>query len=172
MIACEEVVTEPEPIPIVIQPFLSFMYNGKEYNSEGYEINPWGRAMGTEREWLVTEDGSIWINRPDIFGGVISYGDSNCTFLRPVHNDLDLFDCHLTIDSAAVDSTAAYFYKSGTKSFAVHDCVTKRVFDYFFGKWYTDVTCIKKGTFDLELINNENKIIRITNGKWEFNIKK
>lgn len=168
LIACEEFVTEPTPIPP--KPFLSFMYNGKEYHSGGND-DMGTYAGGFEQEWLVRGDGSIWINRPDIFGGVISYGDSNCTFLRPVHNDLDLFDCHLTTDSAAIDSTAVYFYKSGNKSFTLDNCVTKTDYDFFTGQKYTKRICIQNGTFDLELKNNQNKIILITNGKYVFNTK-
>ena len=166
LIACEELVTEPTPIPP--KPFFSFMYNGKEYNSGGHEINDGDWAAGFDEEWLVRGDGSIWINRPDIFGGVISYGDSNCTFLRPVHNDLNLFDCDLTTDSAAVDSTAVYFYKSGNKSYTLDNCVTKTFPDFLWGTTITQKFCIQNGTFDLELINNQNKIILITNGKYRF----
>lgn len=166
LIACEEFVNEPTPIPP--QPFFSFMYNGKEYNSGGYVINAdW--AQGFEQEWSVRGDGSFWINRPDIFGGLISYGDSNCAFLMPVHNDLDLFDCDLTTDIAAVDSTAVYFYKSGNKSYTLDNCVTKEFYDFFTGKMDPDKFCTQNGTFDLELINNQNKIILITNGKYGFN---
>ncbi len=149
---------------------MSFLYNGKQYIIVN-KINYPGGAVGAEQQWLVKSDGSIWINRQDIFGGVISYGDSSCTFLSPVHNDLNnLFHCQLTTDGAAVDSTVVYFYKSGNNQFTVDNCVSKTIWDIVNGRNITQTTCIHNGTFDLELINNENKIISITNGKYRFNL--
>lgn len=163
--ACEKDVTTPIP-----QTFFSFMYHGKQYNFGDYKIGPDGGALGAEQQWLVRGDGSIWINRQDIFGGVISYGDSNCTFLSPVHNDLNnLFYCQLNTDGAAVDSTAVYFYKSGNNHFTLDNCLSKSGYDIVTGQKYTETTCIQNGTFDLELINKESKIILITNGKYRFN---
>nr|WP_314897171.1 hypothetical protein [uncultured Flavobacterium sp.] len=156
------------------QSSFSFTYNGKQYNLGEHKIGPYGGVLGPEQEWLVSTDGSsIWINRPDIFGGVIKYKDPNCTFLSPVHDDVaNLYECQLTSNGNPIDSIVVYFYKSGNHTFSYENCITKKVIDFYTGGSYNQTNCDIIGTFDLKLVNAENKIISITNGKYKFKVIK
>ncbi|RVT76500.1 hypothetical protein EOD40_08315 [Flavobacterium sufflavum] len=149
--------------------YFSFTYNGKQYDLGEFN-NGTGGVVGPEHPWIAL-DNFIWINRPDIFGGVILFKDTNCTFFSPVHNNLDqLFQCQLTLNGIPIDPVSVYFYKSGNQTYTSKIYSTYKVFDFFTGKWYEQTIFDINGTFDLELINSENKIIRITNGK--YNIKR
>ena len=151
------------------QTFFSFTYNGKQYNFGEHKVGPNGGSIGPEQEWLA--DDGVWINRPDIFGGIINYRGPDCTFLSPVINDIvSLYNCQLTSNGIPVDSVSVYFYKSGNHIFKYENCITKSVYDIVNGRNIDERTCDVIGTFDLELVNKENRIIRITGGKYKYSI--
>lgn len=148
--------------------YFSFMYNGKLYTFGEHNVGPYGGALGPEQEWVAGEEG-IWINRPDIFTGIISFRGSNCTFFTPVSTDLyNLFNCQLSPNNNPVDSVAVYFYKSGINSVNYQNCVTKSIYDIVSGSYYNQTVCDAMGTFNLELMNKENKTIRLTDGKYKY----
>lgn len=147
-----------------LKSYFSFTYNSKKYNLGEFNVGA-GGAIGPEHPWIALNN-FIWINRPDIFGGVILFRDPNCTFLSPINNNLNqLFECQLTSNGNTIDA-AVYFYKSGSHTSTSTKHSTYRQFDFNTGTWYVGVINEINGTFNLELVNSENKTISITNGKY------
>lgn len=145
--------------------YFSFTYNNQQYNLGEFNVGS-GGAIGPEHPWIALNN-FIWINRPDIFGGVILFKDPNCTFLSPVNNNINqLFECQLSSNGTAVDPASVYFYKSGNHTYTSKEISTYKQFDFNTGTWYEYPLFAINGTFDLELVNSENKSIRITNGKY------
>jgi len=166
---------DSEPTPTE---FFSFDYKGKQYNLAKHKMPKNGGAMvESEQEWGAYPPspnlGRIWINRTDIFGGVISFGGSGngstCTFFSSVDNVSDLYACGLRLP---IDSVAVYFFKSGNHNATYENCVVKSGIDLWTGLNYTETICDVLGTFNLDLMNKENKIISITQGKYKFRIVK
>lgn len=156
-----------DDIEVSPKSYFSFTYNGKPYNLGEFNIGS-GGVLGPEHDWIAGAS-YIWINRPDIFGGVILYKDVNCTFFSPVNDNLDqLFQCQLTSNGNPVDPIAVYFYKSGSHTFTKEKFSSYKVFDFYTGTYFDQIIYDVNGTFNLELVNSENKIIRITNGKYNF----
>lgn len=145
--------------------YFRFTYNGQQYDLGEFNVGA-GGVLGPDHAWIAL-DHFIWINRPDIFGGVILFKDTDCTFFSPIHNNIDLlFQCQLTSNGILIDPSSVYFYKSGNHTFTRKIYSTYKEFDFNTGIWYEHNIYDINGTFDLELVNSENKIIKITNGKY------
>lgn len=136
---------------------LDFNYNGKQYyltyTNDGAQ--DWGAS---------TND--IYINRPDIFGGIIRLVSPNCGYMEPYEGAVySNANCELTNTSGMpIDSVVVYTYQSGSIELTYSNCETKHGYDIITGTNYTYKICDGNGTFSLNLKNKEDKLIKITNG--------
>jgi hypothetical protein len=156
---------------------LSFDYNGKRYDlgrpetdANGAPLWPNGGATGAFTEWDFGED-YIWINRPDILGGIIKFKGPDCSFFYPApltrDNIYTSYDsCKPFINNTSIDSNAVYFYKAGFAKGRSENCITKRIRDITTGNYFTQIDCDYYGTFEVELVNKEGKSIKISNGSY------
>lgn len=153
---------------------LSFDYNGKHYDlgrpqtdANGAPLWPYGGAIGAFTEWDFADD-YIWINRPDIFGGVIKFKGPDCSFFYPSPMNRDIYvlydSCKPSINNTSIDSTAVYFYKKGFAKSTSQNCITKTIRDIVTGTYYTQTNCDYVGNFDIELVNKDGKSIKLSNG--------
>jgi hypothetical protein len=134
---------------------LSFSYNGTQYSS----------GPG---EWECTAT-SINIFRPDIFNGKIHFLNPHCAYLEPTGTDItSSTDCQLTSWGPPIDSVAVYLYKSGKRIISKKNCSDVTSTDIITGRTSTHTVCDIYGSFDLVLINKENKLITITDGVFEL----
>ena len=136
---------------------LNFNYNGKQYNltytNDGAQ--DWGASPN-----------DIYINRPDIFGGIIRLVSPNCGYMEPYESAVySNANCELTNTSGMpIDSVVVYTYESGAIELTYSNCETKHGYDIITGTNYTYEICDGNGTFRLNLKNKEEKHITITNG--------
>lgn len=141
----------------------SFTYKGSQYTL------PYRSGIA---EWGIEGSVGIFINRPDLFNGIIHFPSPNCAYLVPRDNGghLDLTgNCQLINTSGApLDSIAVYLYQSGTANVSYKNCRPKTQYDPITGTYFTFDVCDANGTFDLVLKNKENKTIEITNGTFEM----
>jgi hypothetical protein len=156
---------------------LSFEHNGKKYDlgrpetdANGGPLWPYGGAIGAFTEWDFAAD-YVWINRPDIFGGIIKFKGPDCSFFNPAPLTRDniyiMYDsCKPAINNTPIDSTAIYFYKAGFATVRSENCVTERKRDIVTGNYYTQTNCDYFGTFEIELVNKEGKSIKLSNGAY------
>jgi hypothetical protein len=138
----------------------SFTYNGTQY------VLPYKEGVA---EWGI-ENSGIFINRPDLFNGVIHFPYANCAYLDPVTNGVSLeleTNCQLTASGMPIDSVAVYVYNSGLVNIVYTNCSWKTKYDLFTGNTIQYEVCDAIGTFSLLLRNKENKTISITEGKLE-----
>ena len=133
-----------------------FTYNGTQY------VLP--LKQGTA-EWAILDAG-IYINRPDLFNGIIYFPHSNCAYLEPQGQSVQMTgNCVLSSSGFPIDSVAVYIYQSGSVNLSYTNCVNKTEYDPYSGQTVTYQVCDVNGTFELTLRNKENKTISITN--WE-----
>ena len=141
---------------------LSFTYNGTPHTL------PFRDGVA---EWGI-EGSGIFINRPDLFNGIIHFPSPNCAYLDPNTNGSSLFlasGCQLTSGSGtAIDSVAVYLYQSGSATLTYKNCTQKSEYEPFTGRTVSYDICDANGTFNLVLKNKENKTITITNGVLEM----
>lgn len=138
----------------------SFTYNGTQYVLLYKE--------GTA-EWGI-ENSGIFINRPDLFNGIIHFPYANCAYLDPNTSGAPVQvapNCHLTASGMPIDSVAVYLYQSGLVNIAYKNCSHKSEYDPYTGSAVSYDVCDADGTFNLILKNKENKMISITDGKLE-----
>jgi hypothetical protein len=144
-------------------PYLvSFEYNGITYSNMGNT---------NLADVIPFNDLGIFINMPDIFGGYISFPRNGCAYLDP--NYFSVYEdagCKLyTIDTignhGVIDSEKVYIYKSGNLNLETTDCETIYGTNISTGQPLNRTTCRVTGTFDLELQNKFQQVIKITNGK-------
>ena len=144
---------------------ITFEYNGTIYSNKSDSVplaNLTSPANG---------DPGLVIWMPNVFGGNISFPRTGCAYLIPEYNLFvyELPGCNLVAtDTAgnyqAIDSERVYFYKSGNLDLRRTDCKTVSGTDLLFGP-FSYQTCRIIGTFDLELQNKSQQVIKITNGK-------
>ena len=146
---------------------ISFSFNGNRY------VLP-QKEGGSEWGIMNNGAGGIFINRSDIFKGIIYYPHSNCAFFEPDGSSVQImWDCQLSSNSFPLDSTAVYLYSEGSINLIYKNCQNKTELDPFTGRTIRYDICDVDGTFDLVLKNKENKTIRITDGKLEvYNIRR
>jgi hypothetical protein len=137
----------------------SFSYKGNHYELPLKE--------GTA-EWGVLESG-IFINRPDIFHGVIYFLNSNCAYLEPIGSSVGRgANCVLTQFGLPNDSSAVYIYSSGSVFVSKSNCQSHSEYDPYSGSTIQYDVCDGQGAFSLTLKNNDNHSIVITDGKLEL----
>lgn len=142
----------------------SFEFNGTKYDDP---------ASGA----ILTNSGAlegIIINRPDLFGGSISFYrnstlSNNCAFLTPtgLQYYLQQPGCILNA-TTGVDSVLVYFYRSGEMNYSRTNCQHKKEPDAVFGGFLEYDVCNVTGTFNLTLGNKNNQTIVITKGSFSF----
>jgi hypothetical protein len=138
----------------------SFIYNGTQY------VLPYKEGTA---EWGI-ENSGIFINRPDLFNGIIHFPYANCAYLDPNTNGLSVqlaANCQLTASGMPIDSVAVYLYQSGLVNISYRNCSHKSEYDPYTGSTVSYDVCDANGTFDLILKNKENKTISINDGKFE-----
>ncbi len=138
----------------------SFTYNGTEY------VLPYKEGTA---EWGI-ENSGIFINRPDLFKGIIHFPYANCAYLDPNANGLYVqlaASCQLTALGMPIDSIAVYLYQTGLVNISYKNCSHKSEYDPYSGRTLSYDVCDADGTFNLILKNKENKTITITEGKLE-----
>ncbi len=145
---------------------ITFEYNGTIYSNMSDSVplaNLTSPANG---------DPGLVIWMPNVFGGNISFPRTGCAYLIPEYQYVFINEqpgCTLVAtDTAgnyqAIDSERVYLYKSGNLDLRRTDCKTISGNDLFFGP-FSYQTCRIIGTFDLELQNKSQQVIKITNGK-------
>ncbi len=134
-----------------------FTYNGTQY------VLSWEAGTGYA-EWGIINSG-IFINRPDLFNGTIKFPKSNCAYLEPQGQSVEMTgNCELSSSGFTIDSVAVYIYNSGTVDLDYTNCSSKSGYDPYTGEYYRSEICDVNGTFELTLKNKESKMITITNG--------
>jgi hypothetical protein len=144
----------------------SFRYNGTNYTLPFKE--------GTT-EWSVTP--GIYINRADIFNGIIHFPTSSCAYMdtgTSGENVTDIGNCHLTqISGAPIDSAVVYLYLNGFFNINYYNCESHSEYDVFTGRTINYDVCDANGTFELTLKNKDDNIIRITEGSFQqYNLRR
>lgn len=136
----------------------SFTYRGTHYElplKEGIS------------EWGILEAG-IFINRPDIFPGVVFFPNSNCAYLDPTGSSIErAANCVLTQFGLPIDSSTVYIYSAGSVRLDYSNCTAHSEYDPYTGSTVHYDVCDATGTFQLTLKNNNNDSIVITDGKIE-----
>ena len=124
-------------------------------------------------EWSIINS-SIYINRPDIFNGVIYFPYENCAYLEPPGSNVEADnDCHLTQNGLTIDSAAVYIFENGTKSINYTNCRSGTTLDPDTGGPIPYEVCDVDGSFFLTLKNNENKKIEIVEGSFRvYNLRR
>jgi hypothetical protein len=142
----------------------SFNYKGNRY------VLP--LKQGTA-EWGIMEAG-IFINRPDIFQGVVYFPSSNCAYFEPTGSSVQRgANCELTQFGSPIDSSAVYIYSAGTVFVGYENCTNHSEYDPYSGSTIQYEVCDAQGTFSLTLRNTNNDSIVITDGKLElYNYRK
>jgi len=144
---------------------ITFEYNGTLYSNVGdsFLVNLTTPSSG--------DPGLVFL-MPNVFGGNISFPRTGCAYLVPEYQYLFIEGqpgCNLVAtDTAgnyeAIDSERVYIYKSGNLDLRKTNCKSVSGTDWLFGP-FSYLTCRVIGTFDLELQNKSQHIIKITNGK-------
>ncbi len=117
-------------------------------------------------EWSITNN-SIYINRPDIFNGIINFPKDGCAYLEPVGSSVVADDnCHLTQYGLPIDSSTVYIFEKGAKSINYTNCRSGTTFDPDTGAPIPYEVCDVDGSFFLTLKNRENKTIEIVEGSF------
>ncbi len=142
----------------------SFSFKGNNYTLPFKE--------GTA-EWGIMEAG-VFINRADIFPGVIYFPNSNCAYLEPAGSSVErAANCILTQYGLPIDSSAVYLYSSGTVFVGYSNCESHSEYDPFSNSTIHYEICDAEGSFELTLKNKNNDSIVITNGKLElYNLRR
>jgi len=134
----------------------SFSYNGNHYDLP--------LKQGTA-EWGIMEAG-IFINRPDIFNGVVYFPNSNCAWLEPAGSPVERSaNCVLTQSGLPIDSSAVYLYSAGKAVIGYSNCSSHSEYDPYSGSTIQYDVCDAQGTFSLTLKNNSDDSVVITDGK-------
>ena len=137
----------------------SFTYKGSHYDLPLKD--------GTA-EWGIWESG-IFINRPDIFHGVVYFPNSDCGYLEPDGSHIEkAANCLLTQYGLPIDSSTVYIYSAGTVSIGYSNCSSHSEYDIYSGTTIPYEVCDAQGTFALTLKNNNNDSMAITDGKLEL----
>jgi hypothetical protein len=121
-------------------------------------------GSGGANEWFADRTG-LFIGRPDLFGGNISFEPDNCAYLDPYGNEIQRFSpCQLSRNSQPIDSVAVFIYESGSLKINTTNCKTTSETDFFTGNTIYTSVCDITGSFNLTLKNKEDSLIVITDG--------
>lgn len=158
--ACNKVETSPEQ-----QDSFSFKYNGITYNG----LNN-GGMTGNGISGPVE---NIFIKGPGSLNNTIYFytHQPGCAFMIPDNAGawgIQYSNCQLTLGSGPIDSAQVYFYRSGSISYTVSNCVHKKIVVPQPPGTIEYDECTITGNFNLTLGNNNNQTIEITDGAFTF----
>lgn len=159
--ACKKDETNAEQWP----DSFSFKYNGITYNG----LNN-GGMTGNGRSGPVEY---IFIKLPGSLNNTIYYYtyQQGCAYMIPnsmAGLGLTYANCQFSSNSGPIDSAQVYFYRSGSISYTVSNCVhIKKILLQAPGTIEYD-ECTVTGNFNIILGNNNNQTIKITDGAFTF----
>ena len=132
---------------------LSFNYNGKTHTIQ--EAN----FSFAQRTLIITPDD------PGIFEGTIYFRD-HCAYFAPKGFADSVWadnSCKIYTPSE-MDSTAIFFYQSGSITSSSGNCRTETGTDILSGRTMSSTYCDIDGTFNLVLKNAQNKTMTLSDG--------